>query len=993
MSQEGQGVVLPRHFALTRYFSIASLLCTLVVAILLGWSYQYLALRDLTHLAEDRNLALTHALSNTLWPKFSILVAESDSASPVALRAMAERDNLYKLVSRQMQGTEVIKVKAYSLTGLTAFSSDPTQTGENKSDNPAFLAARNGHVISGLAHKDSFDAFEGTLTNLDVISTYLPIRDEQNRIVAVFEIYSDVTDLTTQLASTRSIVIGTVLGLLALLYALQYVLVARAQRIIDGQESLLKQSIHDLDRRVRERTASLDATNRNLLGEIEERKQVELILRESTARYHAVTQSANDAIVTADSLGNIVGWNRQAEVIFGYPEKEVVGQPLTLLIPHRHRDSHLRGMNRVLGGGESRVTGKAFETEGLHKDGTEFPIELSLANWEVGDRRYVSGTIRDISERVRAEHHLRVAATTFEAQDGVTITDANKTILRVNRAFTEITGYSAEEAVGQTPHLLSSGRHDLAFYETMWDSLVRTGSWQGEIWNRRKNGEEFPEWLSITAVKDSNGEVTNYVGTFADITDRKAAENEIAQLAFYDHLTGLPNRRLLLDRLRHALAGCARNGRYGALLFFDLDNFKVLNDTLGHDVGDQLLVEVASRLQSCVRQSDTVARLGGDEFVVVLEDLDGSDGEQLAAMQAEALAVKAQAVLCQPYLLDISVNGEARGKRSHHCSSSIGITLFDGMPVTVEELMKRADTAMYEAKALGRNTLRFFDPDMQAVVTAHAALEADLRKAIAERQFLIHYQAQVDSSGHVIGAEALVRWQHPTRGLVHPTEFIPLAEDTGLIQTLGHWVLETACRQLAAWAARPATAQLTLAVNVSAQQFRHKDFVDEVLAAIADSGANPQRLKLELTETQLVHNVQEIIEKMLVLKAAGIGFSLDDFGTGYSSLTYLKRMPLEQLKIDQSFVRDVLMDTSDAAIARTVVALARTLGLGVIAEGVETGLQRDFLARSGCHAYQGYYFSHPLPLNEFERFMDHPDVESRRWRNGDIAPAAAGIRT
>jgi EAL domain-containing protein (putative c-di-GMP-specific phosphodiesterase class I) len=362
-------------------------------------------------------------------------------------------------------------------------------------------------------------------------------------------------------------------------------------------------------------------------------------------------------------------------------------------------------------------------------------------------------------------------------------------------------------------------------------------------------------------------------------------------------------------------------------------------------------------------------------------------------MQAEALAVKAQAVLCQPYLLDISVNGEARGKRSHHCSSSIGITLFDGMPVTVEELMKRADTAMYEAKALGRNTLRFFDPDMQAVVTAHAALEADLRKAIAERQFLIHYQAQVDSSGHVIGAEALVRWQHPTRGLVHPTEFIPLAEDTGLIQTLGHWVLETACRQLAAWAARPATAQLTLAVNVSAQQFRHKDFVDEVLAAIADSGANPQRLKLELTETQLVHNVQEIIEKMLVLKAAGIGFSLDDFGTGYSSLTYLKRMPLEQLKIDQSFVRDVLMDTSDAAIARTVVALARTLGLGVIAEGVETGLQRDFLARSGCHAYQGYYFSHPLPLNEFERFMDHPDVESRRWRNGDIAPAAAGIRT
>ena len=972
MEQEDQGAVLPRHFPLTRYFSITSFVCTVAVAVLLGWSYQYLALRDLKHLGEDRNVALTHALANSLWPKFAILVAESADVSSAALRAMAERDNLYQLVARQLAGTEVVKVKVYGLTGKTAFSSDPAQTGEDKSDNPAFRAAHAGRVTSGLTHRDSFDTFEGTLNHLDIISTYLPIRDEQKRIIAVFEIYSDVTDLTSQLGQTRSIVIGTVLGLLALLYAALYGFVARAQRILDGQEMLLKQSIRDLDRRVRERTASLDMTNRTLLREIEGRRQVEQILRESTARYQAVTQSANDAIVTADRNGNIVGWNRQAEAIFGYFETEVIGRALILLIPQRHRESHLRGMNRVLGGGESRVTGKAFETEGLRKDGSEFPIELSLASWDVGDQRYVSGTIRDISERVRAEHHLRVAATTFEAQDGVTITDANKVILRVNRAFTEITGYSAEEAVGQTPQMLSSGRHDPAFYETMWDSLASTGSWQGEIWNRRKCGDEFPEWLSITAVKDINGEVSNYVGTFADITERKAAENEIAQLAFYDHLTGLPNRRLLLDRLRHALAGCARSRRYGALLFFDLDNFKTLNDTLGHDVGDQLLVEVASRLQSCVRQSDTVARLGGDEFVVVLEDLDGSDGDQLAAMQAEALAVKAQALLGQSYLLDISVNGEARGKRSHHCSSSIGITLFDGKPVTAEELMQRADTAMYQAKAQGRNTLRFFDPEMQAMVTAHAALEADLRMAIEQQQFLVHYQAQVDSAGRVTGAEALVRWQHPARGLVHPGEFIPLAEDTGLIQTLGLWVLETACRQLAAWATRPETAHLTLAVNVSAQQFRRKDFVDEVLATITNAGANPQRLKLELTETHVVHNVQDIIEKMQLLKAVGVSFSLDDFGTGYSSLAYLKRMPLDQLKIDRSFVRDVLMDTGDAAIARTVVALAHSLGLSVIAEGVETELQRNFLASSGCHAYQGFYFSRPLPLEEFENFARQP---------------------
>lgn len=968
MELEGQGEALPRHFALARYFSITSFVCTVAVAILLGWSYQYLALRDLEHLGEDRNEALTHALTNSLWPKFSGLVAENADVSPAALRAIAERDNLYTLVARQLKDTEVIKVKVYALTGKTVFSSDPAQTGEDKSDNPAFHAAIGGQVTSGLTHRHSVDSFEGTLNHLDIISTYLPVRDEQKRIVAVFEIYSDVSDLTAQLDETRLMVIGIVLGLLTLLYAALYGFVARAQRILDGQEMQLKQSIQNLDRRVKERTASLDVTNRTLLREIEERRQVEQILRESTARYHAVTQSANDAIVTADRRGNIVGWNYQAEVIFGYSDEEIIGRALTLLIPKRHRESHLRGMNRVLGGGESRVTGKAFETEGLHKDGSEFPIELSLANWEVGDRRYVSGTIRDISERIRAEHHLRVAATTFEAQDGVTITDANKTILRVNRAFTEITGYSADEAVGKTPHMLSSGRHDPVFYQNMWDSLARTGNWQGEIWNRRKDGEEFPEWLSITAVKDANGKVSNYVGTFADITERKAAENEIAQLAFYDHLTGLPNRRLLLDRLRHALAGCARSRRYGAVLFFDLDNFKTLNDTLGHDVGDRLLVEVASRLQSCVRQSDTVARLGGDEFVVVLEDLDGSDSDQLAAMQAEALAVKAQTLLAQPYLLDISVNGEARGKRSHHCSSSIGIALFDGKPVTAEDLMQRADTAMYQAKAQGRNTLRFFDPEMQAVVTAHAALEADLRMAIEQQQFLVHYQAQVDSAGRVTGAEALVRWQHPVRGLVHPGEFIPLAEDTGLILALGLWVLETACRQLAVWAARPETEPLTLAVNVSAHQFRRKDFVDEVLETITRTGANPQRLKLELTETHLVHNAQDIIEKMRLIKTAGVGISLDDFGTGYSSLTYLKRMPLDQLKIDRSFVRDVMMDSGDAAIARTVVALANSLGLSVIAEGVETELQRDFLAGSGCHAYQGYYFSQPLPLEEFERF-------------------------
>ena len=497
-------------------------------------------------------------------------------------------------------------------------------------------------------------------------------------------------------------------------------------------------------------------------------------------------------------------------------------------------------------------------------------------------------------------------------------------------------------------------------------SLAQNGSWQGEIWNRRKNGEAYPEWLSIKAVTGDKGLVTNYVGTFTDITQRKTAEDEIRHLAFYDYLTKLPNRRLMLDRLRQALASSARHGLHGALILIDLDDFKTLNDTLGHAVGDQLLVDVASRLQSNIREGDTVARLGGDEFVVILEDLDA--GEQ-AAVQAEGVATKILTRLGQSYLLDLSLTGHGEHTRDYHCTASIGITMFRDQSLTVDELMKRADTALYQSKAAGRSTLRFFDPEMQAVVSARAALELDLRKAVSEGQFVVYYQAQVDSSGRVFGAEALVRWLHPERGLIPPADFIPLAEETGLILPLGLWVMERACAQLASWATRPERAQLTLAVNVCARQFSLGDFVEQVLRVIERSGAPPTRLKLELTETLLLENAEDIIAKMFELKGRGVGFSLDDFGTGYSSLSYLKRLPLDQLKIDQSFVRDVLTDPNDATIARAIVALAQSLNLAVIAEGVEMAAQRDFLVSSGCHAYQGYLFSRPLPPEDFENFL------------------------
>jgi diguanylate cyclase (GGDEF)-like protein len=402
----------------------------------------------------------------------------------------------------------------------------------------------------------------------------------------------------------------------------------------------------------------------------------------------------------------------------------------------------------------------------------------------------------------------------------------------------------------------------------------------------------------------------------------------------------------------------ARNDRYSALLFIDLDNFKNLNDTQGHDVGDLLLKQVAQRLTQCVREGDTVSRVGGDEFVVVLAGLSASEVE--AASDTEAVASKIIATLNQVYRF---------GGAAHHSTASLGATLFKGNQTSIDDLVKQTDLTMYKAKSSGRNTFRFFDPAMETALKERADLEADLRRALDASQFVLHYQAQVNGNGRVTGAEVLVRWQHPQRGMVSPADFIPLAEDTGLILPLGHWVLETACTQLALWASLPEMAHLTVAVNVSAHQFTQKDFVAQVQAVLRSTGANPQRLKLELTESLLVDNIGQIIDTMTALKASGVGFALDDFGTGYSSLSYLKRLPLDQLKIDQSFVRDVLIDPNDAAIARTIVALAQSLGLGVIAEGVETAEQRDFLAGSGCHAYQGYLFSRPLALTGFETLV------------------------
>ncbi|NML60857.1 EAL domain-containing protein [Massilia sp. RP-1-19] len=576
-----------------------------------------------------------------------------------------------------------------------------------------------------------------------------------------------------------------------------------------------------------------------------------------------------------------------------------------------------------------------------------------------------SAIVLYLRETKRVEADLRVAAAAFESQEGMVITDAAHLVLRTNRAYTDITGFAAKDVADRELVLLDPDRHNAAFGAAIWQVIEDEGCWQGEIWTRRKNGEPYPESLVVTAVKNANGDVTHYVCALTDITARKAAEEEIRNLALYDFLTGLPNRRCLMERLHHALAASMRTGLHGALLFIDLDNFKDLNDTLGHNMGDLLLQQAAPRFRTCVRESDTVARLGGDEFIVMLE---GLDNDALAAAEhARLVGEKILEQMKLAYVLD---------QYQHMCTASIGITLFLGHGEDVEALLKQTDLAMYQSKAAGRNTLRFFDPAMQAVVSARASLDNDLRIGLKQRQFQLYYQPQVDDAGNLVAAEALLRWHHPQRGMVLPTEFIPAAEESDLILALGDWVLETACAQLVTWAARPATATLCIAINVSPRQFRQPDFVGRVLSVLAASGADPCKLKVELTENLLLDDVGQTIAKMEALKTQGVGISLDDFGTGYSSLTYLKRLPICELKIDRSFVRDILTSPDDASIIKTILTLAHNLGIDAVAEGVESDAQRAFLANLGCKAFQGYLFGRPVPPAEFDLFVERAPADA-----------------
>jgi len=583
-------------------------------------------------------------------------------------------------------------------------------------------------------------------------------------------------------------------------------------------------------------------------------------------------------------------------------------------------------------------------------------------NVDSDGKRILSGLGVDIVEYQRLQRDReallrRNQSLMRTAIDGIHILDIEGNLVEFNDAFCLMLGYTREEA--GTLNVVDWDANYTAeeLRKRVWDFITNKRSDTFETLHRRKDGSLIN--IEISCSHMEMDEEHYLLALSRDITKRKLAESEIHSLAFYDALTRLPNRRLLMDRLNQALASSTRDRQHGAIIFLDLDHFKNLNDTRGHDIGDLLLIEVTKRLQNCVREGDTVARFGGDEFVLILEGLSPKKDE--AATQSEIVAEKIRAALGLPFHLQ---------GLEYHCSASVGINMFIDHPGSVDELLKQADVAMYQAKQAGRNAIRFFDPEMQAVLDARGKMEVELRVALANEQFRLYYQIQVDAGLRPIGAEALLRWEHPELGMIAPAQFIELAEDSGLILPIGQWVLETACAQIRLWQNNPQFSDLNISVNVSARQFRHEDFVAQVETVLETSGINPSQLKLELTESLILDNVEDSIFKMEQLKLIGVEFSMDDFGTGYSSLSYLKRLPLDQIKIDQSFVRDISTDPSDAAIVQTIIAMAETLGLMVIAEGVETEAQREFLDLRGCPAFQGYLFGAAVSVEQFETMLD-----------------------
>jgi len=683
-------------------------------------------------------------------------------------------------------------------------------------------------------------------------------------------------------------------------------------------------------------------------------------LHESRAHYASLYELAPVGYLTLTREGLIAEINRTGASLIGVEQNKIINCRFSSLVAPKDGDRwHILFRDMML----SSEDAHNFELVIQRPDKSVFPAQLNCRLLMKADKiPIVRITLADVTERKRTELELRIAATAFEAQESIAITDSASVIVKVNKAFTGITGYKEEDVVGRKISILKSGLHDTVFYEAMWESIARVGTWQGEIWDRRKNGEIFLSWLSITAIKESNGEVTHYVATQVDITERKTAEAEILNLAFYDPLTKLPNRRLLQERLSYGIDMARRDGKQLALLMLDLDRFKAVNDNFGHLAGDELLRQVAARIKAMLRDTDTVARLGGDEFVVLLKDITHS---QDAARVAEEI------------IADLRKSFNLLQSADVQIGVSIGISLYPQHGGSVDALMDHADKALYQAKDQGRDRFAYFSAKLTHAVRKRIALEDRLRRAIKQQELRVFYQPQIDIiSGCIIGAEALVRWQDPIEGLILPTRFIPIAEQTNLIVQIGEWVLRETCKQGRQWL-DIGLPPLTLTVNVSPNQFRLSDINALVTKVLAETDYPAGQLELEITESGLMENSGNVINILNSLHAQGIQIAIDNFGTGYSSLSNIKYFPLDMLKIDKSFTNEIPYNKDNMDIAATIIAMGHTLGFKVLATGVETPEQLEFLQRKGCDAYQGYLKSKPLSAKAFAVLLrNHQRVEN-----------------
>ena len=676
----------------------------------------------------------------------------------------------------------------------------------------------------------------------------------------------------------------------------------------------------------------------------------EMQLRESEKRFRYILEHAPVGMDIATPDGCILQVNHALCEMLGYRKDELENLNIRDITHPDDIAASLAELQKLLSGEHQSYM---MEKRYLRKDGRVVWGHITVSLHADGGEPYFISQIEDVTESKQAAENIHLMAKIFEhSSEAFLITDENNCIVNVNSSFTQLTGYDKVEVIGQNPRILSSGAQSGKFYSRMWHSIRQDGHWEGEIWDRRKDGSTYPKWLNISTVRNAQGDIVNYIGSFSDISERKRAENEIRQLAYHDTLTGLHNRFSLTSQLEQALSRARRNRNRIALIFIDLDRFKIINDTLGHQIGDQLLIQVAQRISNSVRESDLVARLGGDEFVVMLTDVLHND-------EAAVVAGKIIDQVSQPYDVD------------GHClytAPSIGISMYPEDGGSVNLLMQNADTAMYRAKNNGGGSFHFFESLMNNEALERLSLENSLRQALQREEFELFYQPLINLAGKATGVEALIRWNHPEMGLVYPDRFIPIAEETGLILAIGQWVIRTACHQLRQWMDM-GLPLIRMAVNLSSLELLQDDFVATVNAIIQESGIRPEQLELEITERVAMVNPEKTIVIMNALKAAHIRLSIDDFGTGYSSLSYLKLFPIDQVKIDRSFIRDLEIDPNDVAITTATIVLARKLGLEVVAEGVESKQQSDILNSHGCHLKQGYYFSRPVPAEELLNFI------------------------